>query len=104
MSSEPPAGFLTVADVAAIFSRLAGREIKVGTVWAYRKQSRPMVGQQPGRYADNPMPEPVPGLRTLLWPEASRPALEAWWNSRLTRSHGKGRQASGKRLPAGGGD
>lgn len=97
MSSQAPKGFLTVADVAALFSGLAGREIKPETVWAYRKQSKPMVGSKPGRYAANPMPAPQEGLRTLLWPTSARADLEAWWTSRATKSHGRGRQAPGAR-------
>jgi hypothetical protein len=101
MNASAPKGYLSSADVAALFSRLAGREIKVETVWAYLKQSRPMVGKRPGRYADNPMPAPIAGLRSLLWPEAARGDLEAWWKGRATRAHRTGRQAPGPRTPKG---
>lgn len=97
MTMHAPPGFLSAADVAELFSTLAGHEIKHETVWAYHKQSKPMVGSRPGRYADNPMPAPVAGVRSLLWPESARGELKAWWNSRATRAHGKGRQAPGPR-------
>lgn len=87
-----PPGYLNAADLADYFSELAGRPIKYETVWAFRKFSKPG-----GRYADNPMPAPEPGSRSLLWKESQRAALGDWFTSRPGQAHGKGAQARGPR-------
>lgn len=96
-----PAGVLLVRDVAALWSRIAHREIKPTTVRSYWKESQPMVGDKRGRYADNPMPQPrrLAPSTTLWWPADQEAELIAWFRSRPTQSHGRGRQAPGPRGP-----
>ncbi len=96
-----PAGVLLVKDVAALWSRIAHREIKPTTVRSYLKESHPMVGDKPGRYADNPMPQPrrLAPSSTLWWPAEQEKDLIEWYKARPTQSHGKGRQAPGPRGP-----
>lgn len=94
-ASTSPAGILLAEDVARIWSRVAGRPIKASTVRSYIKESKPMVGSKPGRYADNPMPAPnhMWPATTAWWPADQEAELIAWFKSRPTQSHGKGRQA-----------
>jgi hypothetical protein len=91
-SPESPSGILLVADVARIWSEIAGREIRTTTVRSYIKESKPMVGTKPGRYADNPMPAPrhMPPATTAWWPLSEKQALIDWFKSRRGQAHGLG--------------
>ncbi len=89
-----PDGMLLVADIAKMLN------VKPQTVLAYRKESKPMVGNKPGRYADNPFPPPRGRLApttALWWHRDDEKAIREWDKARLTQSHGKGRQVPGPR-------
>lgn len=87
-----PPGVLRVADVAKMWG------VQPGTVSAYLKQSKPMVGDKPGRYASNPMPAPRymgEGKKGPWWPESQRQALIDWFHGRLGLGHGTGGRRAG---------
>lgn len=90
-----PPGILLVGDVARILG------VKPATVRSYIKESRPMVGEVPGRYAEHPFPEPrrLDPSTTLWWPADAEREIRQWDRDRPTQSHGKGRQAPGPRGP-----
>ncbi len=90
-----PQGILLVKDVAEMLG------VARSTVLSYLKESRPMVGTKPGRYAGHPFPEPkrMAPATTLWWPASAAAKIRAWDAARPTQSHGKGRQAKGKRGP-----
>lgn len=102
-----PAGTLRAADIARIFSeeraknKVGSPPVRVTTVWAYLKESRPMVGQTPGRYATNPMPAPDgysgAGKKGPWWKDTRAGELRDWWNSRPGHGHGTGGRYAGRR-------
>jgi hypothetical protein len=122
---SPPPGTLWVADVARIWTEelrkdlarkrrergyptaaeleAGKRDILASTVWSYLKESRPMVGSKPGRYADNPVPAPDGQVAAgVYWWSAGREQqLRDWWNSRAGKAHGTGtgRPKGSKRKP-----
>lgn len=93
--SATPKGILLVEDVARIL------RVKPATVRAYVKESKPLVGDKPGRYADHPFPTPrrMAPATTLWWPAEVEAEIREWSKDRPTQSHGKGRQAPGPRGP-----
>lgn len=93
-----PAGVMMVADVAALWG------VTPSTVWSYRKESRDLVGNRKGRYADNPMPEPAGYMSASKkgpwWREDQRQALADWFQSRPGRAHGTGGRRAGSKKVA----
>lgn len=84
-------------DVAAIWSRRAGRPIAPATVSSYvqrSKQADPAAGRPAGRFADDPVPGPMAyeGNRPVWEPTDEYPtiadvvkALEDWWDRQSGR-------------------
>ncbi len=97
-TEQPPAappGVLRFADVAKMWG------VQPGTVSAYLKQSKPLVGDKPGRKANRPVPAPQymgQGKKLPWWPESDRQKLLDWFHGRLGLAHGTGgrRAGSGK--------
>lgn len=87
---------LTPAEVARLWTeerrRLDGSDapdVKISTVWSYVKESRPMVGVKPGRFAGYPVPPPHIGGQRMSWAPARGQtmtdvvdALRSWWRER----------------------
>lgn len=96
-NAATPQGILLVGDVARILG------VKPSTVRSYLKESKEMVGDKPGRYANHPFPAPLKmdPATTLWWPADAEKAIREWDKDRPTQSHGKGRQAPGPRGPQG---
>lgn len=89
-----PVGVLRVADVAKMWG------VQPGTVSAYLKQSKALVGDKPGRYAGNPMPAPKymgQGKKAPWWPESDRQKLMDWFTSRPGLGHGTGGRRAGSK-------
>lgn len=78
--------------------RLTAREtapVQPSTVVSYLKESRPMVGAKKGRYADFPVPAPVPG-RALIWVPGPGQTMDdlvedlrTWWRERPMQTRGE---------------
>lgn len=91
-----PDNMLLVKDIAEMLG------VSRTTVLAYRKESKPLVGDKPGRYANHPFPAPRGRLTpstALWWHKDDEQAIREWDKNRPTQSHGKGRQAPGPRGP-----
>lgn len=84
-------------DVAAVWSRRAGRPIAPSTVSSYVQRSKPAdpaTGRPAGPFADDPVPGPMSyeGNRPIWEPNADYPtiadvvkALEDWWDRQSGR-------------------
>lgn len=74
--------------------------ITAETARTYLKQSKPMFGSKPGRYADNPMPPPAGRIGTARqvpwWPAGDEQKLRDWFNSRPGYDHGTGGRYAGR--------